>query len=1049
MSHATGTIIHLDQSVPPRRAATAGDGHGRYIIVHPDDGATIAIHSYTADGQAQTFTLDAGIGVMQLWLVPRSDDPDAGFILVWHGLMNPTLYRQFLDANGAPIGDEPEILAWEEWANVETVAVGTLAGGGSVVAWMDWRGFNVQAYDAQGAPSGERTIYPDYFYEPCIVPDAEGGFSLIGIMYGGYSSNSILGLRLDPELRYQELTEITVTPAPPAMATLPDGGMIAGWISNGRLGIVFIDALALEETGTVTFEMSSSAIYSSLALAQMSDGDFVATWTQRGADGEPPVLAGLRINADGTLDGGIFEIDSRPGIVEHQPATITAVAGGDFFVTVHASEGGITTVHHIEVNYASDAPEGVDRTVALTEDGTYRFGRDDFALLDANNDDLTAIEITSLPDRGTLDLEGVAVTVGMRIEAADLVRLVYRPAPDGNGTAYAALGFRVIDSGASGAGGSSNVAALPNVITFDVAATADAPSGKNRTIAILEDGAHKFQVADFGFHDADGDAFSMLQVTSLPAGTLLLDGKKVVAGQKIDASQLSTLVYSPPANATGSASFTFQVIDDSGGIDAAPKTVRFDILAVNDAPSGTNRTISLLEDGRHPFKTADFGFSDKADGHALQAIRIAGSPSSGTLTLDGKAVKAGQTVAAADIAKLTYTPLANMNGTASFTFQVIDNGGTANGGRNIDPTPNQLSFRVTPVNDAPSGTNRSIALLEDGRHVFKAADFGFSDKADGHALQAVKFAGLPSSGALTLAGKAVKAGQTVAAADIAKLAYTPLANMSGTASLTFQVVDNGGTANGGRNIDPTPNRLRFDIAEVNDAPSGASRTIRIVEDKRYGFKLGDFGFSDKVDGDAFHAVKIASLAAGKLTLAGKAVKAGQVVGVADIGKLAFTPRADDFGKGFAALKFQVIDDGKTANGGRNIDPSPNTIKFDAADVTDVFRGTAKADKLKGTKGHDILDGRAGKDMLTGAAGPDTFIFKSGYGRDTIRDFDPSGSDRDRLDLSDLRSVKGFSDLKQNHMHVHGKDVWIDGGHGDVVILKGVKIADLSKSDFLF
>ena len=368
MSHATGTMVLLDQSVPPRRAVTVGDGHGRYIIAHPDDGTAIAIHGFTVDGQAQTFTLEGNIGALQLWLVPRSDDPEAGFILLWHGMSSPTLYRQFLDANGEPVGGEPEILASEEWTYINGAVVGTVSDGRSIVAWVDWRGVNVQAYDAQGAPSGERTIYPDYFYEPCFVPDEEGGFSIVGIQYGAYS-NAILGLRFDAELQYQELKTIAVTPEPPAIATLPDGGLIAGWISDGSLGIVFIDALALEETNAVSFDLSSPPAYGSLALAQMTDGDIVATWMQPGADGEPPALVGLRINADGSLDGGVFEIDGRPGIAPNQPATITAVAGGDFFITVTVKEGGITAVHHIEVNYASDAPEGVDRTVALTEDG--------------------------------------------------------------------------------------------------------------------------------------------------------------------------------------------------------------------------------------------------------------------------------------------------------------------------------------------------------------------------------------------------------------------------------------------------------------------------------------------------------------------------------------------------------------------------------------------------------------------------------------------------------------------------------------------------------
>ena len=85
--------------------------------------------------------------------------------------------------------------------------------------------------------------------------------------------------------------------------------------------------------------------------------------------------------------------------------------------------------------------------------------------------------------------------------------------------------------------------------------------------------------------------------------------------------------------------------------------------------------------------------------------------------------------------------------------------------------------------------------------------------------------------------------------------------------------------------------------------------------------------------------------AGALTLAGKAVRAGQVIDVGDIGKLVFTPGAHEFGKGFASLKFQVIDDGRTANGGRNIDPGADSITFDAGDVTDVFRGASRADRI--------------------------------------------------------------------------------------------------------
>ena len=62
----------------------------------------------------------------------------------------------------------------------------------------------------------------------------------------------------------------------------------------------------------------------------------------------------------------------------------------------------------------------------------------------------------------------------------------------------------------------------------------------------------------------------------------------------------------------------------------------------------------------------------------------------GTLTLSGVGVIAGQSISAADIAagNLVFTPTANANGVgyASFTFQVQDDGGTANGGVDLDPT---------------------------------------------------------------------------------------------------------------------------------------------------------------------------------------------------------------------------------------------------------------------------------------------------------------------------------------------------------------------------
>ena len=422
---------------------------------------------------------------------------------------------------------------------------------------------------------------------------------------------------------------------------------------------------------------------------------------------------------------------------------------------------------------------------------------------------------------------------------------------------------------------------------------------------------------------------------------------------------LASLSYQGGLNYNGSDTLNV-TINDNGhtGISGAhtdSSTIAITVTPVNDAPAGADNTLTTLEDTPYTFSTTDFGFSDPSDSPAnnLQAVEITTLPTAGTLTDNGVAVTAGQFVSAVDIAggKLVFTPDANANGTgyASLTFQVQDDGGTANGGVDIDASPNTITFDVTPVNDAPAGADNTLTTLEDTPYTFSTTDFGFSDPSDSPAnnLQAVEITTLPTAGTLTDNGVAVTAGQFVSAVDIAggKLVFTPDANANGTgyASLTFQVQDDGGTANGGVDIDASPNTITFDVTPVNDAPAGADNTLTTLEDTPYTFSTTDFGFSDPSDSPAnnLQAVEITTLpTAGTLTDNGVAVTAGQFVSAVDIagGKLVFTPDANANGTGYASLTFQVQDDGGTANGGVDIDASPNTITFDVTPVNDAPAG---------------------------------------------------------------------------------------------------------------
>ena len=121
--------------------------------------------------------------------------------------------------------------------------------------------------------------------------------------------------------------------------------------------------------------------------------------------------------------------------------------------------------------------------------------------------------------------------------------------------------------------------------------------------------------------------------------------------------------------------------------------------------------------------------------NSLLAVRITTLPLAGSLTNGGRcgnrrASSFPSAISAAG--NLRFTPAANASGTgyASFTFQVQDDGGTADGGVDLDPTPNTLTIDVTEVNDPPAGTDRTVTTLEDVPYVLTVADFGFSDPTD-------------------------------------------------------------------------------------------------------------------------------------------------------------------------------------------------------------------------------------------------------------------------------------------------------------------------------
>ena len=331
---------------------------------------------------------------------------------------------------------------------------------------------------------------------------------------------------------------------------------------------------------------------------------------------------------------------------------------------------------------------------------------------------------------------------------------------------------------------------------------------------------------------------------------------------------------------------------------------------VNDPPVGLAGQVAVSIPAQvgtsHTFSRSDFGFTDPTDQptpNAFLNVRFTSalSPATGTLTYNGTPVTATTVVPAADLDanKLVYTAPATVGPDASFSFQVQDNGGTANGGVDTDLTVRTITLHVTTgPNQAPSGTtSSSISTNEDTTYTIGQADFGFSDP-DGNNFQTVKFGtiNLIGGGTLQNNGVNVTSGSAVPVSDIllGKLRYTPPADQHASPQITiaFQVQDNGGTDNGGVDTDPTPNTLSINVNSISDGPTSANFTKGISEGQTQSFTAGDFTFGDPKDSpaDAFTNVIITSLpTAGTLTLSGGAVAQGQPIPVGQLNNLVFTP----------------------------------------------------------------------------------------------------------------------------------------------------------------
>lgn len=162
---------------------------------------------------------------------------------------------------------------------------------------------------------------------------------------------------------------------------------------------------------------------------------------------------------------------------------------------------------------------------------------------------------------------------------------------------------------------------------------------------------------------------------------------------------------------------------------------------------------------------------------------------------------------------INYVPNADVNGTDSFVIEVTDSKG--------DSDSIVVNAAITAVNDAPAFViGPDISINKDtGPQTINGWVTGISPGPADEVGQVVQFTVLNDNPALFNVPPSV--------AIDGSLSFTTATDVSGSAILTVQAIDDGGTANGGIDSSPTQTAV-VNIAAVNDPPfftTGPNQTV--------------------------------------------------------------------------------------------------------------------------------------------------------------------------------------------------------------------------------
>ncbi len=398
----------------------------------------------------------------------------------------------------------------------------------------------------------------------------------------------------------------------------------------GRWRGVDVVALQINEDGSTRY-VQNQPIYNSgasdlaTALAfkyTLTDGDGDTTAAQTvtvTVTDDTPTVAGNAVSVSEDLAPFAIDLDFKDSYGADGKGSIALAAQNAFTVTPGQGVATFTPVGSLNaatgVYTITNVPANWFGSIAINyvisdADGDSRPGTSTLTITAVNDAPVVTSAATALVAENTAttaivyqvtqtDVDSASFTYSLSgadadrftIDAGGAVR--FKASPDYELPADAG-GNNVYDLIVNVSDGFATTPKAVAITVTDVA-EAVAPTGADGTVVTNEDTARAFQAADFGYADANGDAFTsvIINTATLPVGSaLLFNGGAYQLGTAIAYAQIGQLVFRPTANANGDsyAAVTFRVGDATGRYDAVANTLTVNVTPVNDAP-----TLSLSE----------------------------------------------------------------------------------------------------------------------------------------------------------------------------------------------------------------------------------------------------------------------------------------------------------------------------------------------------------------------------------------------------------------------------------------------------------------------